>query len=171
MTPDDGAAETGEGESESGSEGTSAEGGASMSGGSMTSAGSMSASGSEEEGGEEGAEDVSSASASASAGEEEEGGVEEGSVEEGSASVSVTSGGEETGPAIPFACADLVCDALSEYCYEDIFDGPSEFHCLPIPDRCADAPTCACLVPIVCPESLQACEDVGGPITIECVTG
>lgn len=180
--PDDGSAETGDGESTGASEGTSAESGASMSGGSMTSTSSASASAGEEE---EGGSSVSATASAGEGGEEEEGGVEEGG---GSVSITTTNGeggneegphdtgsaeeegGEETGPAIPFACDDLVCDGLSEYCYEDIFDGPSEFYCLPFPDRCADTPTCDCLVPIVCPESLQACDDLG-PITLECVTG
>jgi hypothetical protein len=65
----------------------------------------------------------------------------------------------------------LVCDALSEYCYEEIFDAPSEFSCQAIPGRCAADPTCECIVPIVCPEGLQACEVVDGGIVLECVTG
>ncbi len=172
VTPDDGVAETSEGASSG--EAEEEEGGSA----SMTSAGSMSASageaGEEEEGGEAGEEESASVeegggSVSATAGEEEgTGGNEEGPNDTGSAE---EEGGEETGPAIPFACADLVCDAALEYCYEDIFDGPSEFSCVPIPERCAADRTCDCLVPIVCPESLQSCEDIDGPIIIECVTG
>lgn len=172
VTPDDGVAETSEGASSG--EAEEEEGGSA----SMTSAGSMSASageaGEEEEGGEAGEEESASVeegggSVSVTAGEEEgTGGNEEGPNDTGSAE---EEGGEETGPGIPFACDDLVCDAASEYCYEDIFDGPSEFSCSTFPARCADDPTCECLVPIVCPESLQACEIVDGAITIECVTG
>ena len=124
-----------------------------------------------------------SASAPESEGEASNASTTEAAETHGSGDTSASGTGEETGdptettetagegPRIPFACADLECDAATEYCYEDIADAPSEFSCQPIPARCADDPSCECIVPIACPESLQDCQDADGAVTVECVTG
>jgi hypothetical protein len=165
VPPDDGVAETGNEASESESEGESATESASSSGanGSMTSTASETSSASASEAGEE----ESSASISTGSTAEDTGAAEESGAGEDTGPHDT--GGE--GPLIPLECEDLVCDGATEYCYESIFDGPSEFSCEPIPLRCAADPSCDCIVPIDCPESLQSCDPVEGGIRLECVTG
>jgi hypothetical protein len=78
--------------------------------------------------------------------------------------------GSETGG--PSSCGQAGCDPATQYCYESIIDGPSEFSCPPIPPACQDDPTCECIVPLSCRDSLQKCSVVGSSLVkVECVDG
>ncbi|MEM7151819.1 MAG: hypothetical protein AAF799_03210 [Myxococcota bacterium] len=102
-----------------------------------------------------------------------------GETDNGTAGTSDTEGGETSQPGDTTSDEETTgsgaevcdtCDPATEYCFESIIDGPSIFDCREIPKECTKDPTCDCISPIACPESLQACIDEE-PVLVECVEG
>jgi Kazal-type serine protease inhibitor domain len=81
--------------------------------------------------------------------------------------------GECTAPAGTFACGYKYCDAALSYCQwsvSDVGGSPDGYGCVPLPQGCDDAPSCACVADEPCAEFSCEPTDDGG-LLVTCPGG
>jgi hypothetical protein len=88
------------------------------------------------------------------------------------AGVDVSTMGSCMAPQGQFACGPKFCASGKQYCQRSVSDVsgvPDSYGCVPLPNACGSAPSCACLAGVACGSYCKA--DARGALTVTCPGG